>query len=69
LTLTGLTEAFLRGANLQGANLENANLMGTNLLDTKLKGARLKGVCYNAGTQWPAGFDPRSAGAVPKSTV
>ena len=50
----------LRDVNLSGAWLHNADLRFAQLRRTRLSGAR-----YSEGTRWPAGFDPRSRGAVP----
>jgi uncharacterized protein YjbI with pentapeptide repeats len=69
-----LIDADLSGANLSGANLDGADLSGA-----KLGGAILHDAMYNTRpiavingqgelvtdmpTRWPAGFDPRAAGA------
>ena len=58
-----LTGARLRRAHLRGANLEGAQLQRADLTDALLDGANLQGVVFDAETIWPAGFDPRSAGA------
>ena len=69
-----LAEADLSWANLSGANLSRANLTGAQLFeadlrsaclgDANLTGANLTGARYNRETHWPAGFDPRMAGAL-----
>jgi hypothetical protein len=66
--------ANLSDADLRGADLRRANLVGADLSDARLSGADLRGAhladsdlegaIYNGFTQWPEGFDPRSAGAV-----
>lgn len=55
LVNTVLNSAILNGCQLQGANLSRARLEGT-----QLKGAR-----FDARTVWPAGFNPKSRGAIP----
>jgi hypothetical protein len=59
-----LTGANLEGANLRGgdfryAHFKKANLAGADLTDAKLKRAE-----YDAGTVFPASFDPQAAGMV-----
>lgn len=75
-TLTGscLSGAKLAGANLASAILNNADLTSadlshTNLIGASFVGAKLESIimlraAYDASTKWPAGYDPRSAGAV-----
>jgi hypothetical protein len=69
LNLADLTRAQLGGANLSGARLDGANLTradlrGANLEDASLDGAVLTGAEYDENTSWPAGFDPKMAGAL-----
>jgi len=75
-----LMRANLTGANLSGANLENSYLEGANLSSADLTGAQLAGASYNTKpvqvlnaqgqsvtdmpTQWPAGFNPKTAGMI-----
>lgn len=53
-----------RAADLSGALLQRALLAGADLSGADLRGAKLEGARHNAGTRWPAGFDPAAAGAV-----
>jgi uncharacterized protein YjbI with pentapeptide repeats len=80
LSGTNLSEANLSGADLSGADLNGANLGGANLGGADLNGAKLQEATYNTKavqekdvdgrpvtlepTQWPQGFDPKSAGAI-----
>ena len=59
-----LSEADLSGANLRETDLMDAFLCEADLSETNLSGANLRGAKYNAGTKWPEGFDPGTAGAV-----
>jgi hypothetical protein len=71
-----LEDAHLQGALLVGARMKSAYLNGAQLQGTQLHGAklyladldhaRLQGAVYDAGTSWPAYFDPDTAGAVPQ---
>ena len=68
LSKANLTGLNLRESQLMKADLSNANLSNTNLLKANLKGAKLEGAefqqaLYNAGTIFPTGFDPITAGA------
>ena len=56
--------ADLGGANLRDAYLRDANLRGANLCGANLRGANLRDATYSQLTLWPAGFDPKVAGAV-----
>jgi len=74
-----LARADLADADLEGANLSDAHLAGANLSGATLAGADLHGAWYNTRpirvtdsegnlvtdmpTLWPAGFDPKAAGA------
>ena len=62
LSLANLSEADLEGANLQEANLCGADMAGADLTEADLIGAQ-----YDDETQWPAGLDPQSRGAVRRS--
>jgi len=50
--------------DLPAANLSGATLEGTRFDDANLAGVNLKGAIYNEKTRWPAGFDPKSMGAI-----
>ena len=58
-----LTGANLSGADLSDADLSNADLCDANLRGADLSGASLLNTAYDDRTAWPAGFDPRIAGA------
>jgi hypothetical protein len=74
-----LMRADLMGADLAGADLAGADLDGANLSEARLAGAELHNAFYNIRpekvtneqgepvtnmpTIWPAGFDPKTAGA------
>ena len=67
LTLNGgfaITKSNLRGTDLSGTKLNNVDLNFANLTEANLSGAGLSGAKYNTHTQWPAGFDPKEAGAI-----
>ena len=53
-----VTRARFAGADLSGADLRDADLR-----DAILENAKLHDTLYNDTTQWPAGFNPRMAGA------
>jgi uncharacterized protein YjbI with pentapeptide repeats len=59
-----LVNCDLRGTDLRNADLGEADLDGADLRDAKLQGVNLKGASYTDRTRWPAGFDPRTHGAV-----
>ena len=79
LNSDNLYGANLSEVDLRQADLGNAYLQGANLQGAKLEGANLKGARYNTNTiqvkdvqgnpltlqptQWPQGFDPKSAGS------
>ena len=48
-----------------GRKCAGADLRDIDLSDADLSGARLSSAKYSANTQWPEGFDPVAAGAVP----
>lgn len=64
------------GADLSGANLRGAKLKEADLSNAELQGADLRGVAdlwkamslagakYDEDTKWPAGFDPKTTGAI-----
>jgi uncharacterized protein YjbI with pentapeptide repeats len=56
--------ADLFGADLSGANLAGAWLGNADLDEVELEGAILRGAAYDCYTRWPAGFDPKAAGAM-----
>jgi hypothetical protein len=64
LRLSDLTGADLRGADLRGADLRGADLRSTDLREARLDRANLQSTRCDGMTNWPEGFDPRSAGAV-----
>lgn len=74
LSSTNVTDAVWPSANLSnakvgnsdfsGANLKGANLMGSNFASATLTEAVLLGAVADDQTQWPTGFDPRSAGII-----
>jgi hypothetical protein len=64
LSHADLRGADLRRANLVGADLSDARLSGADLRSAHLADTDLEGAIYDGFTQWPEGFDPRSAGAV-----
>ena len=80
LAQANLRYAALQGADLRGAILWGADLTGANLKDARLTGARyFTGHTWPAGyapvasapkhsarTDWPDGFDPKAAGAIPE---
>lgn len=60
-----LLQANLNDANLERANLQQANLSNTNLSTARnLDSAILAGAFYNARTQFPKNFNPKTAGAI-----
>ena len=68
LRATKLRGADLRGADMRGCRLEDADLRdtrlhGANLSRCQMRGVRLQGARFSTTTQWPAGFDPATAGA------
>ena len=64
LRWANLSVANLRGADLSVADLSVANLSWANLNSADLSQADLREAKYNAGTTWPAGFEPEQAGVV-----
>jgi hypothetical protein len=64
LEAADLVKANLQGA-LVGANLRSAHLAGANLHAADLQMAKLQDTRYDDCTQWPNGFDPEAAGALP----
>lgn len=60
----GLTEANLSYANLREANLAGTQLSYAHMDGANLESAILSGATYEHHTSWPAGFDPKAAGAV-----
>jgi uncharacterized protein YjbI with pentapeptide repeats len=59
--------ASLRYARLQGALLRSLSMLGeppTRLTGADLTGVDLSGALYEAGIQWPQGFDPEQHGAL-----
>jgi len=54
--------ADLRGANLAKADLSRSNLCGADLRETNLSQVLMQGAVADAGTRWPRGFDPITAG-------
>jgi hypothetical protein len=69
LHLADLAGADLRGADLRGVNFRGADLRGADLRDARLYKADLNHALYDAGTQWPAGFDPDTCGAQKNARV
>jgi hypothetical protein len=63
--LTGavLNQCDLRGVCSPGVSFRIAAFRGCDLRRTGLDTANLKGATYDRHTRWPAGFDPRAAGA------
>ena len=59
-----MEDTILMGANLNGANLEHAQLKGSDLRYSILNNAKLKGAKYSKATQFPEGFDPKTAGMI-----
>jgi len=53
-----LSRADLTGARLTRARLTHADLRGADLSGADLTGATVEGAYADAGTTWPAGFDP-----------
>ena len=53
----------LTGHDLREADLQNALLHGADLTAPDLAGADLRDATFDRHTRWPAGFDPRAAGA------
>jgi hypothetical protein len=53
-----LTRADLTGVSLAGAVLVETRLYQADLRDADLTGATVEGAYADAGTTWPAGFDP-----------
>ena len=64
LRLADLSGADLRGADLRGVNLRGADLRGTDLREARMNRADLSHARYDAGTQWPTGFDQQACGAL-----
>lgn len=69
LSHVNLRRADLRGADLRDANfrfvdLSGAHLEGADLIGANLDGSNLTRATYDEDTRWPAGFDPRRAGAL-----
>ncbi len=64
LHLADLSRADLRTADLRAANFRGTDLRAADLREARLGGTDLRHSLYNEDTQWPAGFDPRAAGAV-----
>jgi uncharacterized protein YjbI with pentapeptide repeats len=60
LSRADLTSADLRGAKLNLVDRKNPLMRAAVIADTKLAGAK-----YDAYTEWPPGFQPEQAGAVP----
>jgi len=63
-----LTQASISNVTFKGASFENAvlirtRLIGVDMSQSRLAGADLTGLCYDPKTIWPAGFDPKAAGA------
>jgi len=52
------------GAILTVADLSDAQLLWCDLSNARLDGAKLENARFNQHTQWPAGFDPLSQGAL-----
>jgi hypothetical protein len=76
----GQRGASLRGRDLRGEDLKDAFLDDVDLSDTDLRGVdpsgasldgtHLLGARYDAGTRWPAGFDPaKRSGILVKSAA
>jgi uncharacterized protein YjbI with pentapeptide repeats len=63
-----LSEATVTEAILVWADLTGADLTGTDLTEATLYDAKLKDAVYDSRTTWPAGFDPKAAGAQLKAT-
>jgi hypothetical protein len=61
-----LVGARMKSAYLNGAQLQGALLHGAKLYLADLDDAQLRGAVYDAGTSWPAYFDPNAAGAIPQ---
>src|SRR5436305_3494305 len=59
-----LLNVDLSGANLSGASFTRSFLSFVNLDRANLAGADLRRCAYDRFTRWPAGFDPRAAGAI-----
>lgn len=64
LHLADLTGADLRGADLRAANFRGADLRGTDLREARLYRADFSHSLFDAGTKWPAGFDPDTCGGM-----
>lgn len=74
-----LTLCNFRGADLSGCDFREARLLGCDFRRADFGGhhtswlgrhtdtllADLRGCRYDAQTRWPAGFDPRTLGAIP----
>jgi uncharacterized protein YjbI with pentapeptide repeats len=58
-----LTDSDLGGANLSNTNVSGVAFRRVKLMDANLVGANLRGLAYDRATRWPAGFNPRLAGA------
>jgi len=54
----------LGGANLAGARFTRSFLSFVNLDRANVAGADFRRCAYDRFTRWPAGFDPRAAGAI-----
>jgi uncharacterized protein YjbI with pentapeptide repeats len=59
-----LTGANLDGASLRGGQFSYARFLKANLDNADLTGANLTRAEYDAGTIFPAGFDPQAAGMI-----
>jgi hypothetical protein len=59
----------MRRANLRSTDLRESNLVGADLTDSNLQDANLSGARYDGTTRWPVGFDPQSAGALPRNAT
>ena len=64
LHLADLSGADLRTADLRAVNFRGTDLRATDMREARLNGADLRHSLYDEDTLWPAGFDPRAAGAV-----
>ena len=58
------SRANLAYADLSGADLSGADLRSTILEGANLEAAVTRGLLYDASTQFPAGFNPTTAGAI-----
>jgi uncharacterized protein YjbI with pentapeptide repeats/alpha-tubulin suppressor-like RCC1 family protein len=64
---TNFQYANLVSANLTNARLDSALLLDADLTSATLVGVTLVGARYNAGTKWPAGFNPAGRGMIPSA--